>query len=240
MSRVKDNFLYALSYYRQAGFLSFLKTLFAYFGIEFFNGELLFFIRDIHSCDISQQSDHATFKIATIEDVIKDTDFDNVFFSKRKTIQRLQQGKVLFISRHNLKTVFTLWVEYHRLNLWWFNDTEMTLPPAVAYISGVYTIPSYQYQGVAKQVESDILQYLNKQGIRYVLEAIHPKNTFAVNLAKKLNFRECFTIKYIKILLFRYYRVQYFESKITKSSLCLLGTPSRIKTTLIDDLFQFR
>lgn len=233
---MKENIKYAINYYKRKGFLSLLHVILARLGIEFLNGTLVFLILDLNKQSDDFNGD-ACLSIQTIKDIESDVFFDEGFFSKRKTINRIEQGKILFAAKDNFQTYFTLWIEHHNLIIWWFNDTQMVLPKDAVYMSGVYTAASYRHQGIATKLKREAFHYLRNQGIKYVIEAVHPQNTIALLMDKRLGFQECFNFNYKKVFLFRHYNIQFPGSKIHKSFFSIFRTPSAIKRLLLTDIF---
>lgn len=229
---IRSNAFYAFDYYKRMGFFSLVKLIFAKLGISYFHGKLVFFILDLHQCR-HQLSSEYSFEIPTITEIDNDCNFDGGFFSKRKTIKRILRENVLFIEKENSHTKFNLWVERNVLQIWWFNDTQIILPSNSIYVSGVYTAPEYRNRGVATQAKKEIFHYLYNQGVKYIFEAIHPKNDIAIELDKKFGFRECLILEYKKIFVFRRYTVRMKHCTGKTNYISVFKTPKSIKFLIL-------
>jgi len=87
-------------------------------------------------------------------------------------------------------------------------EQEIRLDYDSAYLFRVYTDPHYRGLGIATKAISKILSHLCERGIKRVYALIRNDNFPSLRLFRKIGFRKIGAIKFIKIFLFKYYRIK--------------------------------
>jgi GNAT superfamily N-acetyltransferase len=219
-------------YYKQQGPLQFIKRFFGKLGFEHFNRSLIFLVLDLK--DIPDDVERTySFHIATIDDIQKEQDYNDGFFSKEKATYRLRNGHRLFVLNKNASMVYFLWTEQIEAAVWWFDDLPVHLPQDMVYISGVYTQPEFRNRGIASELKREIFHYLKKEGFNHIIEAVHPANPKALRIDRRLGFREYQTVHYKRYWHIRHYTVQKFNSNERKTFITLFKAPKDIWKTFL-------
>ena len=216
-----------IDYYKQQGLLQFLKRFFGKLGFEHFSRSLIFLVLDLKDIPDDVEKPYS-FHIAAVNDIENDRNFDCGFFAKRQAIYRLQKGHRLFVLKEGTRLVYFQWVEQKNASIWWFDYLPIDLPKNMAYMAAAYTVPEFRNKGIATKLKAEIYYFLKKEGINYLISAIHPKNTINLNIHKKLGFREYQTIQYKRYWHIRYYTVKKANSNESKTFISLFKFPKDI------------
>lgn len=223
----------AIDYYKQHGFLDFLKQVFRKLGFENFSRSLVFMVLDLKNVPDVRKS--YSFQIATIDDVQNDPDYNDGFFTKGEALSRLKKGHQHFILRKDKEIIYSLWAEQENVAVWWFGDLQINLSENMAYMSGAYTSPDYRGQGVYYRFTKEIFNYLREKGITHIIAGVHPANSTVLNLNKKLGYKPYQTITYKRYWHIRRYIVQKFNSDDCKAYTTIFKAPKDIWKTFLDE-----
>ena len=78
-------------------------------------------------------------------------------------------------------------------------ETPLKLKYDYALITDLYVKPEYRGKGIGKKLLLTVLEYLKREGVKYVEITVWANNIKAINLYKKLGFKE-YSIRMIKQL----------------------------------------
>jgi GNAT superfamily N-acetyltransferase len=219
----------AINFYKQHGFLPFLKRIAEAQGLKFFKRSVIFYYKNYSSIpdDICEEY---SFIIPTVEDIEKEPNYEDIWFSKEKTIERLKNGYNLFSYKKHGRMVYFLWSEHKNIEIRWL-DYRFQIPNDVTYMTGEYVLPEYRRKGMASKVSLEVDHYLKNQGYKLQFSIKDPKNVPAVQVSIKLGplgSKPYQIVNYLRIGFLRYYRVQKFDSKKGVAFFSFFKTPEHL------------
>ena len=228
MIYMKMKFAHAVSFYKQYGLLAFLKRLLEpeQFGFKIFTGSLSFLKIDLNNME-TDCNEPCSFFIVTVDDIQKEPDYNYGWFYREKIISRINKGDRLFVLKENEKMVSFIWVEMKSVHLERY-DLYFNIPKDMAYLSGVYTLPEYRNRGFAYKLKKGLMQYLKKEGFNHLLETVVPSNTTALNIDKKLGFKEYQRFHYKRYWFWKQYIVNKYDPYQQKKFVTVLKSPDII------------
>ena len=110
-----------INYYKQHGFLKFMKRVFNRLGFIYFDHSLLFFHVDLNNI-IKDFIGPWTFQIVTKSDIQKERNYYDGWYTKERALLRLQNGRHrLLISRLDDKIVTYQWLVFRKVKINWLD-----------------------------------------------------------------------------------------------------------------------
>jgi len=227
--KIENHIHKIVDYYKQRGLIQFLKHILEKLGFEHFSRTLIFIVLDTKDITYEVEIPYS-FHVATIEDIRREPEnyFQHEYlFTKREIIERLKLGHRLFVFKENNKMVYFLWVEqkYAAVDVL---RLPLHIPKHVAYISGGFTMPDFRNRGIAVKAKRQIFHYLKQGGIKTLLGVVHPANVKALEIDKKIGFREYQIVNYKRYWHVRRYIVQKYNSNENKIFTTLFRAPKDI------------
>ena len=221
----------AILYFKQHGILSFLNRAVTSLGFEFFTHAVVFIVLDLNemSNDIKEP---CSFREVTIVDVQQAKDYNDGWFTKDEAIQRLQNGRRLFILEKDGRYIYSHWVETKKVTIHWLN-LNFFLPEDIVYTAGLYIIPEMRGQGLALRMCKELSLFLKDQGFNKQIGAIITSNTTSLHLNKKIGFKEYQIITYKRYGYVNHYIVKKSNSDKRKTYITLFKAPKDIWKTFL-------
>lgn len=219
----------ARDYYKTKGFLRFSKHFFEKLGFELFSHSLIFLVLDMKDIPNDHKRPYS-FHIAAIKDIQNEPDnysASGYLLTKKEIIARLKAGHRLFVFKEENKLVYFLWAEQKNAAVDWFR-LPLHLPVHMAYISGSFTMPDFRKKGIATKIKKEVFDYLKKEGITKLVCVVHPANTKALFIHKKIGFKEYQSVTYQRYWQIRHYSVQKFNSDERKTYITLFKAPKEL------------
>jgi ribosomal protein S18 acetylase RimI-like enzyme len=220
-----------IKYVKKHGFLQSLKHVFERLGFVSFNRTLIFLVLKFNDIpnDISESY---SFHIASTDDIQKEQNYYDSWFTKQEAIKRIQSGHRLFVFERNEKMVYFLWVELNSAAIGYF-DIRFHISDDMVYLTGAYTLPEFRNRGIASKLKKEIFHYLKKEGFNDMIGVVDPLNTTALGIDKRLGFKEYQTINYKRYWHIRHYNVQKYNSDERKTFITLFKAPKDIWKTFL-------
>lgn len=215
-----------INFYKQHGFLKVLKRFLEKIGFRFFKRSVFLIKLDLNSVPIDLEVPHPVV-IATKEDIQKDRDYYDSWFTKEEALARLEKGCLLFVIKENNKMVSSEWVEFKKVKIT-FLDLLFHIPEDVAYMTGRYTDPAFRGKGLATKVDKGIFQYLRKQGYNYTLGITDATNNAALGLNRKTGWEAYQLVNYRRYWFIKYFCVKKCNSDDYKIFITLFRAPEKM------------
>jgi GNAT superfamily N-acetyltransferase len=216
----------AIGYYKQQGMLQFSKRILDRLGFQYFERSLIFLLVDLDKLPIVPQKPYS-FRLATEEDIERETDYKDGWFTKREALKRIREGCRLYILKDGDKIIYFLWAEPENATVAWF-DLHFRLPDDMVYCTGSYTIPEYRNRGIAKRLDSEIFHSLKMEGFRYIIGVVEPSNKASRAVNDKTGVVEYQTVHYKRYGHVRSFRIHDASSSRQKVFISAFRTPSAI------------
>jgi ribosomal protein S18 acetylase RimI-like enzyme len=216
----------AIHYYQQFGMLQFSKRILDRLGFQYFERSLIFVLADLDKLPIAPKKPYS-FRLATIEDIEKETDYKDGWYTKEAALTRIREGRRLYILKDGDKIIYYLWAEPKDGTVAWF-DLHFRLPPDIVYCTGSYTIPEYRNRGIAKRLDAEILHSLKMEGFRYIIGVVEPSNKASRAVNDKTGVIEYQTVHYKRYGHVRSFRIHDASSSRQKVFISAFRTPSAI------------
>lgn len=216
----------AIHIYQQFGMLQFSKRILDRLGFQYFERSLIFLLADLDKLSIAQKKPYS-FRLATKEDLEKETDYKDGWYTKEAALKRIHEGRRLYIWKDGDKIIYYLWAEPKDATVAWF-DLNFRLPRDTVYCTGSYTIPEYRKRGIATRLDAEILCSLKEEGMKYVLGVVEPSNKASRAVNDKIGIIEYQTVHYKRRGHIRIFRVSEMNSGRQKTFISAFQTPSTI------------
>jgi len=221
-NQIKKKFVKATKYYNQHTILQFIKRILDGLLFQCFQRTLVFVHLDLKNIQSKLEESH-NFSIATVDDIQYQQDYDDGWYDKKTAIERIENGHRLFVFKEKERMIYFVWIE-NKVTIKWFN-LHFDLPSDLVYHTGEYTLPQYRGKGIPSKIKIDVYNYLKKDGIKHVICVIDPLNTISLKINKRIGFKEYQIAVYRRFWLFKYYRVQKYNSSHYKTFICVFKSP---------------
>jgi GNAT superfamily N-acetyltransferase len=122
--------------------------------------------------------------------------------------QRLRQGQLCFVARHEGKLVAADWASTEST---YSRDLHciFSLQPGDVYTYEIYTLPEFRRQRIATVIKVEILRHFRAAGCRRFLNLISPDNGASLHTNEKLGYRRVGLIGYWGLGPFRRHVTQW-------------------------------
>ena len=220
-----------IKYVKKHGFLQSLNHVFERLGFVSWNRTLIFLVLKFN--DIPNDiSGTYSFHIASTDDIEKEEDYYDGWFSKQEAINRVQSGHRLFVLEQGGKLVYYAWIELKTVAIRYF-DLRFDIPDDMVYFTGAYTSPEVRNRGIASKLKNEIFHYLKKEGFNGMIGVVDPLNTTALGINKRLGFSEYQTVSYKRHWHIRRYDVRKANSGEHKTFVSVFKGPKDIWKTFL-------
>jgi len=216
----------AIHYCQQFGMLQFSKRVLDRLGFQYFNRSLIFVLVDLEKLPIAPKKPYS-FRLATKEDIEREPNYKDGWFTKEEALKRIREGRRLYILENDGRLIYYLWAEPEKATVAWF-DLHVWLPEDMVYCTGSYTIPEYRNKGIARRLDAEIFHSLKEEGLKYILGVVEPSNKASRAVNDKTGIVEYQTVHYKRLGHIRIFRVIDINSARRKTFVSAFQTPSAI------------
>ncbi|MCP4402612.1 MAG: GNAT family N-acetyltransferase [bacterium] len=202
-------------YYKKDGLWKTLLLSWDHIGI-FKYRLLIFFELDIDKA-ITWEKRSQTLELITLTQKTVDEieEYWDGWFFKDQALKRLEQGRVLLITKKGSKMTFYQWLEFMKVDIPYL-DLSFQIPDDTVCMAYIYTVPEYRGKGIASNAKPLVLDYLRTQGFRKIILTIAPENLASQKVNKKAGFQAYQRVRYFKIFCLRFYWVKDEEKQRKK------------------------
>jgi ribosomal protein S18 acetylase RimI-like enzyme len=149
------------------------------------------------------------------------------WYAREAALARMARGCELFVLRHEGHDACFGWVERGRGKIVSI-QLPLSLPPEVAYLTALYTVPEFRRKGLARRTWLGLSRYCRRMGASRVFVVIDPTNEASLLLHRSMGFRDYQRIDYNRVLFLNCYRVRPTEGGKAAVWLCPSDGPAAL------------
>jgi len=220
-----------ITYYRQHGLWALLKSVLRRLGFICHNRTLLFFHVDLTKF-ANGFTGPFTIHLATVEEVEREQDYYDGWFTKEHAIMNLLNGYQLFIFKQNGQIATYQWLVFKTVKIDWL-EMHFDIPADYVYYQAIYTIPELRGSGLGSKTNWEVFSYLKRKGYNHVLLVIDPDNTPSIRLFTHNGAENYLRVHYRRYWLVRYYHVKKINSSESKTYIIPFMAPRDIWKTYL-------
>ncbi|MEW6188186.1 MAG: GNAT family N-acetyltransferase [Thermodesulfobacteriota bacterium] len=225
----KIKLLRAITSYRQYGLLALIKRIAEAIGFKFYKRSVIFYYKNLKNIPDDFCKDYS-FIIPSAKEVQKETSYEDQWFSKEKTIERIRNGYTLFSYKDKDRMVYFHWSEMKKSEIRWL-DYVFQFPTETTYMTGEFVLPEYRRKGLASRITIEIDHYLKHRGFKQTIFIKDPENITAVQKTIKLGSLGGIPyqlVEYRRIWFVKYYRVKKVNSQEQVSFISIGKSPQSL------------